>query len=38
MAICVTGSCDTLNAADHVVRILRWTFRRNDEAVVCELD
>jgi hypothetical protein len=23
--------------SDHTVRVLRWTFRRGDEAVVCEL-
>jgi hypothetical protein len=37
MAICVTGGCQTLTAADRTVRILRWTFRRDDEAFVCEL-
>jgi hypothetical protein len=37
MAICVTAGCDTSKATDRSVRILRWTFRRDDEAVVCEL-
>jgi hypothetical protein len=37
MAICVTGSCPTSPSTDREVRILRWTFRRDEDAVVCEL-
>ena len=36
MAI-VTGGCGTLNVTDRSVRILRWTFRRGQETIVCEL-
>jgi glycosyltransferase A (GT-A) superfamily protein (DUF2064 family) len=36
MAI-VTGSCGTLGVTERPVRILRWTFRRDDDAIVCEL-
>ncbi len=37
MATGVTGGCRVLPSADRSIRILRWTFRREDEAVVCEL-
>jgi hypothetical protein len=37
MAICVTGNCPTSPSTDREVRILRWTFRREEDAVVCEL-
>ena len=37
MAICVTGSCRALAAAARTIRVLRWTFRRDDQSVVCEL-
>jgi hypothetical protein len=37
MATCVTARHSTLPSPDRVVRILRWTFRRDDESVVCEL-
>ena len=37
MAMCVTGGCHTFTGTDRAVRILRWTFRRDEEAVVCEL-
>jgi hypothetical protein len=33
----VTGGCGVLNVTDRSVRILRWTFRRDQETVVCEL-
>src|SRR4051812_15941359 len=36
MAICATAG-QTLAATHRSTRILRWTFRREDEAVVCEL-
>jgi hypothetical protein len=36
MAI-VTAACPKLPTTDRGVRILRWTFRRADEAVICEL-
>jgi hypothetical protein len=35
MAICATRS--SASATEREVRILRWTFRRDQEAVVCEL-
>jgi len=37
MAPCVSGRCRTLPSAGRDVRILRWTFRRDGESVVCEL-
>jgi hypothetical protein len=37
MAICVTGIGPTFIAVGRSVRILRWTFRRHEAAVVCEL-
>jgi hypothetical protein len=37
MAICATPDCHTPNATTHFVRILRWTFRRGEEAAVAEL-
>ena len=36
MAI-VTESCGTLDSIERPVRVLRWTFRRDDKAVVCEM-
>jgi hypothetical protein len=35
MATCATGSSDA--STDREVRILRWTFRRDEDSVVCEL-
>jgi len=45
MAICATGTARTdpaspfhgAQARDRTVRVLRWTFRRQEDAVVCEL-
>jgi hypothetical protein len=37
MATCVTAACPTRTASNRAVPILRWTFRRGDETVVCEL-
>jgi hypothetical protein len=37
MAICVTGGCRILSSPDRRARVLRWTFRRDDESIVCEL-
>jgi hypothetical protein len=37
MATCITGGCSAAPSTDREVRVLRWTFRRNDEAVVCEV-
>jgi hypothetical protein len=38
MSICVTAArCSTLPSTSREVRILRWTFRRDEEVVVCEL-
>jgi hypothetical protein len=35
MAICAPGS--SAASTDRNVRVLRWTFRRDEESVVCEL-
>jgi hypothetical protein len=37
MTICVAAGGHTLHATDHTVRVLRWTFRRDEDAVICEL-
>jgi hypothetical protein len=37
MSTCATATCRTLEATERTVRVLRWTFRRAEEAVVCEL-
>jgi len=37
MATCVTAACPARTQTNHSVPILRWTFRRSDAAVVCEL-
>jgi hypothetical protein len=37
MAICLPGGCPALPPPARSIRVLRWTFRRDDEAVVCEL-
>src|SRR3954468_5664802 len=37
MATCVTGACSTHTPRNRAVPILRWTFRRGDDTVVCEL-
>jgi hypothetical protein len=37
MAICVSSESRVLPSPERSARILRWTFRREDEAVVCEL-
>ena len=37
MSTCATAACPTLDATERTVRVLRWTFRREEEAVVCEL-
>ena len=37
MSTCATAACLTLDAAERTVRVLRWTFRREEAAVVCEL-
>jgi hypothetical protein len=37
MTICVAHECSSAPAAAREVRILRWTFRRDEDAVVCEL-
>jgi hypothetical protein len=36
MTICVTGARPAISP-ERYVRVLRWTFRRGPEAVVCEL-
>ena len=37
MTFCVTGASPSVVAAARFVRVLRWTFRRENQAVVCEL-
>jgi hypothetical protein len=37
MAMCAPHGCSTAASTDRDVRILRWTFRRDDDTVVCEL-
>jgi hypothetical protein len=37
MAICVLDRPAALPPIDPAVRVLRWTFRRDDESFVCEL-
>jgi hypothetical protein len=37
MSICLTAIRPTVAAAARSVRVLRWTFRREQQAVVCEL-
>src|SRR5205823_14831500 len=37
MAFCLSSSAAGSTASDHTIRILRWTFRRDEETVVCEL-
>jgi hypothetical protein len=37
MATCVTGGCSAAPSTDREIRVLRWTFRRDEETVVCEL-
>ena len=37
MSICVSRRTHTLHSIDPAVRVLRWTFRRDADTVVCEL-
>jgi hypothetical protein len=37
MPIGISGECRALLSPDRAVRILRWTFRREGESIVCEL-
>ena len=37
MSTRATAACRTLDTAARTARLLRWTFRRQEEAVVCEL-
>lgn len=37
MTICVTGATPTYVPSSTCVRIMRWTFRRDEETVICEL-
>jgi hypothetical protein len=37
MATCDTSACRTDNSPERSVRVLRWTFRRQKDAIVCEL-
>ena len=37
MSTCATATRRTLEDAEPTIRILRWTFRRDEEVVVCEL-
>jgi hypothetical protein len=37
MAICATGGCPAVSTPAPAIRVLRWTFRRDTDTVVCEL-
>jgi len=37
MLTCATAACPAPVATGRTARVLRWTFRREEEAVVCEL-
>lgn len=37
MAMCVPASTAGESGTEQSVRVMRWTFRRDDEVVVCEL-
>jgi hypothetical protein len=37
MGTCATSGCHALPPPEPRTRVLRWTFRRNDDAIVCEL-
>ena len=37
MTTCATGATPASVNSDSCVRIMRWTFRREEETVVCEL-
>jgi hypothetical protein len=37
MSTRATATCPALDTAERTARVLRWTFRREEEAVVCEL-
>lgn len=36
MALCLTSAAPAVTP-DHTVRVMRWTFRRDDESLVCRL-
>jgi hypothetical protein len=37
MAMCLDHGLSAVPANDREIRILRWTFRRDEDAVICEL-
>jgi len=37
MAICASNSCPAVHTNGREIRVLRWTFRRDTDSVVCEL-
>lgn len=37
MALCLPASASVPSVSNRSVRVLRWTFRRGDESVACEL-
>lgn len=37
MANCGASGCPVVPSPGRTIRVLRWTFRRDDESVVCEL-
>jgi len=37
MALCLLERSAPLAPIDHPARVLRWTFRREDESLICEL-
>jgi len=37
MSMCLSGASATMSLDTRFVRVLKWTFRRDDETVICEL-
>jgi len=37
MAFCATDATSAIVPTDTTLRVMRWTFRRDEETVVCEL-
>ena len=37
MTLCVSSTCPAIPSSELTVRVMRWTFRREHETVVCEL-
>ena len=37
MTSCATSATTTFDHTDTGVRVMRWTYRRNEETIICEL-